>query len=354
MNLDFSIQSPEQRQKLVQKIIAETPQKDLTPRYLEILADYIIFAMDKSQKKEKTILTQNRLVTINKRETSFQGLVDKLENGEDGIYNMMASNGKNALLSPKIGISAEQAQKIPGLKELRETIKKAESAQKTATGKKKFLLKKQIIQMRQQQYMLKNSYNPPTYSTHAVKQQHKIQIDQHVTVQNGEIIDKSILSLFNPKHISAILCNYNKLKNAAESDFNAQSYFLIEQIDALISSTLRGQHEMLYDILQLKIAGSQNLEIQQFIRDKYHQQHSIQYISTVWRNKIPKLLADKHQQDYLIWYYTTQQYGKWKRCSRCGEVKLAHNKFFSKNKTSKDGWYSICKACRNAKSKENK
>jgi hypothetical protein len=46
--------------------------------------------------------------------------------------------------------------------------------------------------------------------------------------------------------------------------------------------------------------------------------------------------------------------GKYKRCSRCGQIKLAHNKYFSKNKTSKDGFYSICKVCRNAKTKEKK
>ena len=34
-----------------------------------------------------------------------------------------------------------------------------------------------------------------------------------------------------------------------------------------------------------------------------------------------------------------------------GAIKLAHNKFFSKNSSSKDGFYSICKSCRNKKIK---
>ena len=84
----------------MEKIIENTPQEQLNHRYLEILANYIIFAMNKKEKKEKNITTDNRLVTINKRETSFEGLVSKFENGEDGIYNMII-NDKNVLLTPK-------------------------------------------------------------------------------------------------------------------------------------------------------------------------------------------------------------------------------------------------------------
>jgi len=42
------------------------------------------------------------MITVNKRETSYEGLVGKLENGEDGIYNLMTGGDKNILLVPKI------------------------------------------------------------------------------------------------------------------------------------------------------------------------------------------------------------------------------------------------------------
>jgi hypothetical protein len=45
--------------------------------------------MEKQERKNKKILTDNRLSTVNKRETSFEGLASSLENGEDGIYNLM-------------------------------------------------------------------------------------------------------------------------------------------------------------------------------------------------------------------------------------------------------------------------
>ena len=104
ITLDYSLESAEERNELVKKICAEAAPEQLTPRYLEILSDYIIFAMDKQERKSKKVLTENRMVTVNKRETSFQGLAGRLENGEDGIYNMIA-NDKNIIFTPKTSIT---------------------------------------------------------------------------------------------------------------------------------------------------------------------------------------------------------------------------------------------------------
>ena len=87
IKLDYTLESPEERNELVKKILAETP--DPNPAYLEILANYLVLCMEKQEKKERKILTDNRMTTVNKRETSFEGLVSQLENGEDGIYNLI-------------------------------------------------------------------------------------------------------------------------------------------------------------------------------------------------------------------------------------------------------------------------
>ena len=121
IRLDYKLETPAERNELVKKIVNETPPEKLTPRYLEILADYIIFAMDKEERRTRKIITDNRMVTINKRETSFEGLVSKFENGEDGIYNMIA-NDKNIIFTPKISITQKDIEEIPPLKELRAAI----------------------------------------------------------------------------------------------------------------------------------------------------------------------------------------------------------------------------------------
>lgn len=351
IKLDYSLETPEERNKLVKKIIDNTPSEQLTPRYLEILSDYIIFAMDKQERKQKQILTDNHMVTVNKRETSFEGLVGRLENGEDGIYNMIA-NDKNIIFTPKFQITQQDIAEIPELKQLVDAIAEVEKAEKKAVGKKKFLLKKQLIAMRQDQYVIRSAYKPPIYCMNAIKSFSKINFDENVSIsENDEIEDNSLVSFFNPKHVSALLCNYSRLKEDAWGKFYSDSYFLMEDLDTLIEKTLRNSYPMYYDLLIYKIDGKQNLEIQSLLNQKHNVKHSVEYISSLWRNKIPKLLSEQAQKDYLIWYYTTQKKGKWKKCSRCGEIKLAHNKFFSKNKTSKDHFYSICKCCRNKKNK---
>ena len=352
--LDYSLQTPQERNELVKKIIDETPPEQLTNKYLTILSDYIIFAMDKEERKKKKILTDNRMVTVNRRETSFQGLAGQLENGEDGIYNMIA-NDKNIIFMPKVTITEEDIKEIPGLKDLRDAIDNVEKQFKAATGKRKFLLKKQLIEMRQDQYVLKSAYRQPMYMMNVTKSFSKLQLDGKITItEDGQVKSTELVSLFDQKHVSALLCNYSKLKEDAWSKFSSDSYYLMEDLDNLIERTLKDKYPLYYDLLIYKIDGKQNIEIQELLNKKHGIKHSVEYISSLWRNKIPKLLAEQAQEDYLIWYYTMQERGKWKRCSRCGEVKLAHNRFFSKNKTSKDGYYSICKTCRNKKPTQKK
>ena len=349
--LDYSLESPQERNELVKKIIDETPPEQLTNRYLEILADYIIFAMDKEERKKKKILTDNRMVTVNKRETSFEGLVGKLENGEDGIYNMIA-NDKNIIFTPKVSITQKDIDEIPALRDLRSAIDRVEQEEKKAVGKKKFLLKKQLIEMRQDQYVIKNSYRQPMYCMNAIKSFSKIDFNENIIInEKGEVQSDGLITLFNPKHVSALLCNYSKLKEDCWGRFSSDSYYLMEDLDNLVERTLKEKYPLYYDLLIYKIDGKQNIEIQELLNRDHGIKHSLEYISSLWRNKIPKLLAEQAQEDYLVWYYTIKEKGKWKRCSRCGQIKLAHNRFFSKNKTSRDGYYSICKECRNKKNK---
>lgn len=347
LKLDYTLKTMEERNDLVQQIIASAPSSQLTPKYLEILADYILNAMPKEDKKSRKYLTDNRMITIKKRETSYEDLVSKFENGEDGVYNLMTDD-KNIILTPKIEITAADILEIPELAKLQETIASLESQAKAATGKRKYMLKKAAIEMRQDQYVLKNLFRQPIHpqSTGNLGG-NRIELKGDITFdKDGEPVSTELVTLFNPDHVSAILCNYELLNTSLKYKFSSDFHYLMEDFNSLLKQVLVN-YPVYSDLVRLKIEGKTNNDIQVYLAEKHGIKHSIEYLSSLWRNKIPKLLAEQAKENYIIWYYTEIERGIWKKCSRCGQVKLAHNRFFSKNKTSKDGWYSICKCCRN-------
>ena len=164
IKLDYSLQTPEERNELVQKILDEPRDEPLSEAYLEVLADYLILCMEKQERKERNILTDNRMTTVNKRETSFEGLVSQFENGEDGIYNLMTED-KNQIFQPKVSITKRDLEEIEPLRQLRSAIEYWEEKLKTTEGKDAFIIKKTLIELRKDQYIIKNAYRKPVIFT---------------------------------------------------------------------------------------------------------------------------------------------------------------------------------------------
>lgn len=218
-------------------------------------------AISKEEKKNHTYLTDNRLITVNKRETSFEGLVDKFENGEDGIYNLI-TNDKNIIFAPKISITEEDIEKVPGLKALKEEIKQIEEAAKSAVGRRKFLLKKQLIEMRRDQYILKNSYYSPMYfNKTSNKGINKIDLTERRWVdENGEPQSNGLVSFFNPAHVSELLSHYYELKIETKGRYWDDFYYLLSDFDNLLHKALDA-HPMYRDIAVMKMKNKTNLEI---------------------------------------------------------------------------------------------
>ena len=308
--------------------------------------------MEKQEKKEKKILTDNRMMTVNKRETSFEGLISQLENGEDGIYNLI-SESKNQIFQPKVSITKKDLEEIQPLRQLRDAIELWEEKLKTATGKDAYLIKKALIEMRKDQYVIKNAYRRPIVPNKLTRSKSTIPLRDTTNKfdEEGYPIPEGV-TLLNPQVCSAILCNYSKLKQDSWGCFDTDLYYLMEDFDQVAETALKN-YPLYEKIVECKIDGLQNIQIQEILEQEFGIKHSLEYISSLWRKKIPKLIASEAEDQWLDQYYLGEEKGKYKKCSRCGQIKLAHNKYFSKNKTSKDNFYSICKCCRNSKTKKS-
>lgn len=352
VELDYSLTTPQERVEYVKALLADNPP--LNNSTLTILADYILFIRDRNQTKkereeEHPILTPNREFTIDKRQVSYEGLVDKLENGEDGLYNIIR-NDKTQILDPKDPISEEDIKNIPGIKECMDVILSLKKQLETASKYRRKSINQAIIDTWKQAYIIKGNYSQVgrIKSTSQIRTLASIAIPEEIYFDDDMIphSDKP-LSLLNPEHVSFLLCHYQGLKQESWEDLHCDMRWHLIDLEDLTEEALREKHPMLWDIVIWKVDGLTNNEIREKVLQNYGEEHSEQYYSSLWRKRIPKLIVEQFQKNYVEWYFTEKEYGYWKKCSKCGQIKLGHPLFFAKN-TSKDGWYSQCKECKNA------
>lgn len=345
--LDYSLTSPEERKQLVEQILAEIPEP--TPAYLEYLSNYLVLAMEKQERKERKILTENRMVTVNKRELSFEGLVSQFENGEDGIYNLITEN-KHIIFQPKKEITKADLEKYQELRQLKEAIEYWEKIIPTLSGKELYIAKQALIELRKDQYVIKDSLRQPVEVKYLTPSKNWIPLDGDETLNEEKRVIPEGVSLCDAKTCSAILCNYSKLKANGDGNFYSDTWYLMEDFDRVATTALK-DYPIYERIVELKVDGISNAVIQQTLQEEFGLSYSNEYISSLWRKKIPSLIASAAEDEYLDWYFLNVEKGIYKKCNRCGKTKLAIGKYFSKNSSSPDGWYSICKECRSRKKK---
>ena len=356
--LDYSIESPEQRTQIVCQYCEECEAAgiEIPPDYLEKLADYIIFAREKQErKKAKThktdLLTPNHMVTVNKHETSFEGLIDSFENSEDHVYSLITEN-KNILLTPKIKITQQDIEEIPYLKQIREAIELWQKKLPHAQGREAFIIKQAIIDLRKDQYIVKNAFRRPIHLLNTINPKSPMRIPAEEWIDENGNVRCSGASFTDPRVCAHILRNYGQLKADGYDNFYDDVYFFMLDFDALLESALADKP--IYDrIALLKTDGLSNAAIQDDLRANFGVTYTPEYISSIWCRKIPKLLSQVAVDQFLDYYYTEKEYGTYKKCGRCGRVKLAHPRFFSRNASSRDGYYSICKECRRKKNQND-
>jgi hypothetical protein len=125
-------------------------------------------------------------------------------------------------------------------------------------------------------------------------------LSEHIEIdENGEPVSDGIISFFNWTHISALLRNYSALKEDTYGKFSSDLYYTMLDLDNLIEKTLKEKYPLYYRLLIYKINGQSNAEIQDALDQEFGIRHSVEYLSSLWRNKIPKLLAEQAKEDYL-------------------------------------------------------
>lgn len=346
MRFDFEIKTVKDRKKYLDSYLEANPNPN--ERDLEQMADYLIFASE--IEKKGPLLTDNRMVTVNKRETSMEGLTDKLEGGESAFHALVKED-KNMILTPKTSITQEDIDTIEPLRELRKLIDYWAVRVNQMEGIDRARARKMLIEMRKDQYAIKNAFKKPIYAKSVIQTStvYSLDSDTGYDLPDGtwKSVSNNTVDLWNPKHVSQFLANYSKLKEDTWDNLESELRWMLHDLEEAIDAALQDE-PILMEILICKIDKMSNEDIQKVLQEEHDTTHSQEYISSLYRNKIPQLISDKIRENWVDYIYTNHLKGTYKTCTRCGETKLALNRYFSINRTSSSKFYSICKTCRNA------
>ena len=354
LKLDYTISNPEERLNFVNQLLKVYSP---TTNELTLLGDYLLFTRDKNQtkherKKEFPISTPNREMTISKRQISYEGLIDKLENGEDGLYSLITDT-KELKLDNKDPITQDDIDTIPGIADSLKVLESLQHQYENSTGARRKSLKTSIIETWKQIYAIKSSHKiaPPISTNKTIKTLAYISIPEEIYYDKNNIPHSdSNLSLLNPEHVSFLLQYYQLLKEETWGLLDSDMLWHLIDLENAASSALEKKHPLLWDILVWKVDKLTNREIQAKVLSKYGEEHSEQYYSSIWRKRIPKLITEEVQRQYTLHRFRNDSSLYWKKCSKCGQLKPGHSLFYSKN-SSKDGFYSQCRECRSRKEK---
>ena len=97
-------------------------------------------------------------------------------------------------------------------------------------------------------------------------------------------------------------------------------------------------------IVKMKSENWRNEDINNELRRRNLKTFSVNYISTIYKKRIPKLLAQAVEAHYEL-ALALDQPDEWKRCSKCGKLLHLDSNHFRRLGKSKDGFVGSCKQC---------
>ena len=388
LDLDFNLSTSKERQHFINEYVKN---RTFTQKELETMANYILYGKD----EDGTNVVNRKEIEINTKYGSYKKKapesLDSLIENPNFNENKITHNSIYRKEKPKI--DRELDKDVPGMQELWKTIDYFQHLIDCNTGKiedpgarkltslELYKIKHTLIEMRREQFALRDMVKP-TYFYGSPIQDIEIPIGEDIPWDSNDnysikplglyssnpqrftnILDikekdyqynkeaKYILDFTNPEHIYNLIECYDDLLIAAEDAPERLTDDIIETLDFYIN--MAELDNIKSEILRLKIKKIPVLGIQKVLKDKYNVNHSTNYISTIYKQKICNEIAAAAQLHYDM-YINRDNRSMWKKCNQCGELKFLDSRIFMRKAKSSDGYNSKCKKCCKENRKKNK
>lgn len=164
-------------------------------------------------------------------------------------------------------------------------------------------------------------------------------------------VSKNYIDFTNPTHVYWFLEFYGELKQLTYEQLNSDLKYLIWELEDYIDQA--DLSEARRYILIRKIDKTTNEYIREELQEKFGLNYSDNYISTIYTKMICGQIAKTAQLARDAWEARNDP-SKFKVCSTCGKTLLRDIRNFTQKQNSRDGLAARCKICDREKRKEKK
>lgn len=381
VKLDFSLNSATERKKYIDKFLEDNRDVQFNKEELELMANYMLYGKN----EEGTSPVDRKEISINTKYNSYKKKEpDSLEALlENKTFNESSVNNINHYKIVKPSIDREKDADIPGIKDLWETIdylqkvidvstgKEEDSSIKPLSGLNLYKLKHMLIDIRRQQYYLKDGYKPTICMCGVIAHKPSPQIDEDILWSDSEyeilplgVLVSNDIKFINPRefkgeytpkenakfyldfrnkeHIYALITHYEDLAISTVDKPESTVAAILNTLDFYIDkANLSEQHKL---IIRLKKRRYSNELIRDIINKKYNRNHTSNYISTIFKQQICGKIGETAElhKEYFDNRYNPNA---WKTCTCCGKTKLRNTREFVKKARAADGLSNRCKEC---------
>ena len=347
---------------------------NLTKKELEACANYILWGKDpdgKSPVDKKKVFIKTKYQSWNKN--SALSLEELLENPlfDESMFVTIPYK------YDKKGIETDKFENNQDFIQLWKTIKNIENVlKKNLDSKTRYHFKHLLIDLRNQQYTLKDYYSPtiqpivkrfgtyyledffsemnyPVFPCGTMRFENDDEfmfpyynniefkcLDIDKEIDTLRLQGKRFFNFMDSNHVYSLIVNYSEL---AEQGKNVNSVIgnLLRTLDFYIDKANLSKQQR--QIVDYKKKGIRNRDIKILLEKDMGISHQENYISTIWNLCCRKIAnaASTHYDEWCCRYYDKA----WKKCSCCGEIKFKSFKNFMKKRTVNDGFSNRCKAC---------
>ena len=98
-------------------------------------------------------------------------------------------------------------------------------------------------------------------------------------------------------------------------------------------------------VLELKLAGKQNMDIKEIVNKEFDRSYQANYISTIYRQYVAPAIADAATRHLEIVRAIAEGPERFKRCSVCGRLLVESETYFIHKSRAKSGFSARCKQC---------